>query len=367
MQTVNVDLSSRSYNVTISSHLIENLHSFLQPISSKKIFVITDENVNALHGKALENALHAMNINYKILEIKAGEPSKSWPIAQHLIETILSEGITRQDYIIGFGGGVIGDLTGFVASIILRGVGFIQIPTTLLAQVDSSVGGKTGINSSFGKNLIGAFYQPSQVIADISLLKTLPQRHIKAGYAEIVKCAIISDPDFFTTLENNGNKLYTSETLLAQAITKAVEFKANIVSRDEKEHGERALLNLGHTFAHAIETLCGYNENQIIHGEAVAIGLHLAAKFSAQNNICNEQVPQRIESHLKGMGLPTHFSHIPKFKTTSEKFTEVMLKDKKNVGQNITLILLKNIGSAYIDKNITANDINQFIESEMYV
>ncbi len=269
---------------------------------------------------------------------------------QNVIDKILSARLERGDCVIAFGGGVIGDLGGFAASIIRRGMNFIQMPTTLLAQIDSSVGGKTGINSKYGKNLIGTFYQPQCVIADTCILDTLPLREFRAGYAEMVKYGLINQPDFFAWLEKNAQEIFSNSPMRTEAIVRSCQFKADIVARDEYETGERALLNLGHTFGHMLETATTYDSNRLIHGEAVAIGMILAHQFSAQLNLINPALTDRIEKHLKAVGLPTQLKDIPGTLPDAETLMALISQDKKVSQDNLTFILTRGLGQSFIAK-----------------
>ena len=270
-------------------------------LKAKRVAVVTDENVYALHGKTLEAALSAYETH--MIVRPAGESQKSFDGLQAVLEALFKAGFDRNDTVVAFGGGVIGDLTGFAASIYKRGCQFIQIPTTLLSQVDSSVGGKTAINNEFGKNLIGAFYQPALVLADTSVLKTLPEREIKAGYAEVVKYGLLGDRAFFDWLDRNGEDvLALKPEAIAHAVAVSCKMKARIVAADERERGERALLNLGHTFAHALEIEAGYS-GDLLHGEAVSAGMEMAFEFSAAQGLCSDKDVKKVKSHFKQLGL----------------------------------------------------------------
>ncbi len=344
---ISVALGERSYDIIIDKNAIEFLSKFLTQKNYSKIFIITDENVAKLHLARLETVLPKT----ETIITKAGEQTKSFSFLEKICEEILAKGIDRKSLIIAFGGGVIGDLAGFIASILLRGIDFIQIPTTLLAAVDSSVGGKTAINSKAGKNLIGSFFQPQLVLCDLNFLKTLPAREVKAGYAEVVKYGFIRDENFFEFLEKNYQRIFVhDEEVLKKIITRSCEIKAQIVGRDERESSERALLNFGHTFGHIFETETSYSD-EILHGEAVALGMVMAAKMSQNFGFIAEKDFSRIASHLQDCGFVIDPKKIRK-SWNEENLTRHLFKDKKNEGQNLTFILLKKIGEAEVKKSV---------------
>lgn len=348
MTTVSVDLGPRSYDIIIGEDLLSKAGDHLKPhLKAKRVAIVTDENVHDLHGKTLEAALK--DIETHMIIRPAGESQKSFEGLQDVLDGLFNAGFDRNDTVVAFGGGVIGDLTGFAASIYKRGCQFIQIPTTLLSQVDSSVGGKTAINNKYGKNLVGAFYQPNLVLADTSVLQTLPERELKAGYAEVVKYGLLGDRDFFNWLEENGQDVLE---LKAQAIDHAVavscETKARIVAADERERGERALLNLGHTFAHALEIEAGYS-GDLLHGEAVSAGMEMAFEFSAAQKLCDQNDAKLVQTHLKRLGLTCIDNVAPLLKDPS-KILSRMDQDKKNEGGALTLILARAIGDAFVQK-----------------
>ena len=355
---ISVALENRSYDIVIDTNSIEYLVEFLSKKNYSKIFVITDENVATLHLPRLEEVLKKTNIAAQTIVTKAGEQTKSFASLSKICEEILAKGIDRKSLIIAFGGGVIGDLSGFVASILLRGIDFIQVPTTLLAAVDSSVGGKTAINSEAGKNLIGSFYQPQLVLCDLNFLKTLPLREVKSGYAEVVKYGFIFDADFFEFLEKNYTKIFDfDEQVLQKIITRSCQIKAEIVGRDEKENGERALLNFGHTFGHIFETETKYS-SEILHGEAVALGMAMAAKMSQNFKMISESDFLRIKTHLENCGFVTDYKKI-RSSWSEENLISHLYKDKKNEGGNLTFILLKKIGAAVIKKSVELNEFKK--------
>jgi 3-dehydroquinate synthase len=352
MHKISLNLQERSYEILIGEGAINNLSEFLNKKNYSKIIVISDKNVANLHLQKLNKIV----ANFETVIVEAGEQSKSFASLEKVAEEILAKGIDRKSLIIAFGGGVIGDLSGFIASILLRGIDFIQVPTTLLACVDSSVGGKTAINSNFGKNLIGSFYQPKLVICDLNFLETLDKRELKSGYAEVVKYGLIQDLEFFEFLEKNQQKIFAQEMeVLAYIIKKSCEIKAEIVARDEKESGDRALLNFGHTFGHIFETETNYS-NELLHGEAVALGMVMASKMSYNFNLISHDDYLRILTHFQNCELIVAPRQIRE-SWNQENLTKHLFKDKKHENNNLTFILLKKIGSAFIDKKV---DLGQF-------
>lgn len=341
-KTVKLNLGERSYNIEIGSNIInQTLSEFLSSSNYSKIFIISDEQVNDAHGQKIKKLLP----NGQLVVIPSGEQAKSFASFEHAAEKILRAGIDRKSLIIAFGGGVVGDLSGFLASTLLRGIDFIQIPTTLLAMVDSSVGGKTAINSKSGKNLIGSFYQPKLVMCDIEFLKTLPIRQIRAGYAEIVKYGLIKDKNFFKFLEKNYQAILDLEIEpLSKAVTRSCEIKAEIVASDEKESSNRALLNFGHTFGHTLETETGYSDI-LNHGEAVAIGMLMASKMSLNLHKIIEEEFQQIKNHLTKCGFNLDLKTI-KPNLNKENLVKHLYKDKKTSGEVLKFILLNTIGRA---------------------
>lgn len=358
MRTIPVALGDRSYDVRIASGLLAHAAEHLAPFARKRPFVIvTDTNV-APHAQTLQTALPGSDL----IVLPAGEATKSWAELASLTDRLLDLGIERNDHVIALGGGVIGDLVGFATAILKRGCNFIQIPTTLLAQVDSSVGGKTAINSRAGKNLIGAFHQPSLVLIDPDLLDTLPPRQLRAGYAEVVKYGLIDDPDFFAWCEANGAKLLAGDPdARTHAIAHSVAAKARIVAQDERETtGTRALLNLGHTFGHALEAETGFSE-KLLHGEGVAAGMALAFAFSARMGLCPTTDATRVAAHLKASGLP-HDLASAGITATGATLVEHMLHDKKMDAGTLPFLLARGIGQTYLDKNVDLNEIAAFLD-----
>jgi len=348
MTTVSVDLGPRSYDIVIGESLLAGAAKFLTPhLKAKRVAIVTDENVYELHGKVLEAALSDFETH--MIVRPAGESQKSFDGLQAVLGGLFEAGFDRNDTVIAFGGGVIGDLTGFAASVFKRGCQFIQIPTTLLSQVDSSVGGKTAINNKYGKNLIGAFYQPKLVLADTSVLKTLPERELKAGYAEVVKYGLLGDRSFFNWLDENGQDvLELKAAAIAHAVALSCKTKARIVAADERERGERALLNLGHTFAHALEIEAGYS-GDLLHGEAVSAGMEMAFEFSAAQKLCATEDAAKVKSHFSKLGL-TSINEVASLLKDADKLLAHMDQDKKNEGGALTLILARAIGEAFVQK-----------------
>ena len=352
-ETVNVPLGERSYDVRIGTGLLDRAGSEIAPhLQRPRVAVLTDEKVAAAHLANLEAGLSANGIAMTSLALPSGEATKSWAHLEQSVEWLLAEKIERRDVMIALGGGVIGDLGGFAAAILRRGVRFVQIPTSLLAQVDSSVGGKTAINSPAGKNLIGAFHQPSLVLADIDVLDTLAPRDLLAGYGEVVKYGLLGDSEFFDWLETNGPKIAAGDQAArAYAVKRSVEMKADIVARDETELGDRALLNLGHTFCHALEAATGYSE-RLLHGEGVAIGCALAFELSARMGLCSQEDPSRVRAHLKAMGMKTDLADISGDLPSASELIELMGQDKKVIDGGLRMILVRGIGQAFVTSEI---------------
>lgn len=365
------DFSKKSYDIHIGADLILNPKIILRKfIEKRKIIIIHDsyfslqDNKNKYFYKFVES-IKECSSNVYLLSIPGGDKTKDIVHLNELIENILSFKIDRESLIIAFGGGVVGDIAGFVSAIILRGINFVQVPTTLLSQVDSSIGGKTGINSKIGKNLIGAFHQPLAVISDMNILKSLPKREFNAGLAEVIKYGLIKDISFFEWLEKEYKHIIKLNQLKLQTIvTKSCEIKAEIVKNDEKEKGERALLNLGHTFAHAIEYF-GNHDGRIIHGEAVSIGICLAFKFSYFLGFCKEEDLKRVTNLFEKFNLPTSFYNFKNLSLSSTKLIERFKFDKKIKQNQLTFILNKGIGKSFIHNNVNINDLTQFLDKEI--
>lgn len=367
LQILNVELSERGYPIYIGGGSLAKTNLWLQGFNNRKAFIITDDQVGGIYGHRLKQNLQASFSSIEILEIPAGEKSKSFAQYEAVQEWLIENKVTRDSVLFALGGGVIGDLAGFAAATVLRGVDFIQIPTSLLAQVDSSVGGKTGINSKQGKNLIGCFYQPKAVVIDTDVLKTLPQRELQAGYAEILKYGLLGDAGFFAWLEANGQKLLSGDTrALTYAIHKSCAMKADIVRQDEREEtGLRALLNLGHTFAHALEAAAGY-DGRILHGEAVSIGLNLAARLSRDLGLISDQDAQLVQNHLQRLQLKSEIRDIaPKLSTSAEDLLALMRKDKKATAAGLNFVVLDKIGQAKLQSGVSDVIIFKILKDSM--
>jgi 3-dehydroquinate synthase len=365
VETLRVRLGKRSYDIVIGSGLIAEAGpriAKLRPGTS--VAIVTDGNVAHFHLGALEKSLDAAGISYRSVVLSPGEGTKSFSNLESVAEAILQSRVERGDLVIALGGGVIGDLAGFAASVVRRGVDFIQIPTTLLAQVDSSVGGKTGINSPHGKNLIGAFHQPALVLADLSALDTLPAREFRAGYAEVAKYGLINDAKFFAWLEKNAEKIFAGGPERAKAVAVSCKSKAAIVGRDERESGERALLNLGHTFGHALEAATGYSD-RLLHGEGVALGIVLAFKLSEKLKLCKPADAKRVIKHLASVGLPVKLSQIPGALPGADGLLSLMAQDKKVQRGKLVFILAKGIGKALIAKDVDTKIVKQVLEEAL--
>ncbi len=365
-ETVNVRLPGREYKIEIGPGVLDQAGERIAAMGGRKqVSIISDENVARLHGATLENSLKSAGLTSDILALPAGESTKSWTHLERSIEWLLSQKVERGDVVVAFGGGVIGDLAGFAAAILRRGVRFVQIPTSLLAQVDSSVGGKTGINSPAGKNLIGAFHQPSLVLADTDLLATLTARDFLAGYGEVVKYGLLGDATFFEWLENNAVAMSQGDMAArVRAVKRSCEMKADIVERDEKEQGDRALLNLGHTFCHALEAATGYSD-RLLHGEGVAIGCALAFEVSARMGLCSQEDPSRVRAHLKTMGMKTDLADISGDLPDAAALLDLMGQDKKVVDGKLRFILAHEIGNAFITSDVPRDVVLNVLEDAL--
>ncbi len=361
LRTVPVGLGARSYDIIIGGGLLTHAGALIaRHHGTSKCAIVTDANVAGFHLDALTSSLGDACPLAGTITLNAGEATKCFSELASLSERLLELGVERGDVVIAFGGGVIGDLAGFAASILRRGVNFVQIPTSLLAQVDSSVGGKTGINTPQGKNLIGAFYQPRLVIADTDVLETLPERQFRAGYAEMAKYGLLGDAGFFNWLEKNWKNVFSGGALLAQAIETCCKAKVAIVEEDEHEMGKRALLNLGHTFGHALEGFAGYSD-RLLHGEAISIGMALAFEYSNEMELCKGQDAQRAIRHLEAVGLPTNIGQIPGGTPTSSQLMDLMAQDKKVQAGVLTLILARGIGEAFIERGVDQANLKDFL------
>ncbi|HEX9464404.1 MAG TPA: 3-dehydroquinate synthase [Alphaproteobacteria bacterium] len=361
---VRVELGERAYDVIVGAKLLERAGEFLRPILRRpRIFVITDETVAAHHRPRLDQALRAAGIASPTIVLPPGEATKDLAHLGRLLDAILDQRPERGDVLLALGGGVIGDIVGLAASLTLRGIDFVQVPTTLLAQVDSSVGGKTGINTRHGKNLVGAFYQPRLVLADLDSLDTLPRRELLAGYAETVKYGLIDDAEFFGWCETNGAALLAGDVAVRQrAVTYAVGSKARTVTEDERETGKRALLNLGHTFGHALEAALGYSE-ALLHGEAVAVGMVLAFELSARLGLCPRADAARVRAHLASVGLPV--APPPALGRNTAHLLDLMAQDKKVRDGKVTFILARGIGRAFIERSVDPGAVRGVLESAL--
>jgi 3-dehydroquinate synthase len=358
MQTVHVALPGRAYDVMIGPGLLAQAGSHIAPLLRRpRVAVISDETVAGLHLQSLRDGLSASGISMEALLLTPGEGTKCWAELMRCVEWLLDREIERGDVIVAFGGGVIGDLVGFAAAILRRGVRFVQIPTSLLAQVDSSVGGKTGINTRHGKNLVGAFHQPALVLADTAVLGTLEQRDFLAGYGEVVKYGLLGDAEFFDWLEAQGPALAQGDgTARVEAVRRSVQMKADIVVRDETEQGERALLNLGHTFGHALEAATGYSD-RLLHGEGVAIGCALAFELSARMGLCAQEDPSRVRAHLAQMGMKVDLSDIAGDLPDASALLGLMGQDKKVVDGQLRFILARGIGNTFVTGDVARDDV----------
>jgi shikimate kinase / 3-dehydroquinate synthase len=363
-QTVHIALPGRAYDVRIGSGVLSGLAAEVKLLRAKSVGIVTDHQVGGLYLEQICEPLRAAGLIVGSVSVPAGEASKSFSELERVCDALLEMRLERGDVVVALGGGVVGDLAGFAAAILRRGVRFIQLPTSLLAQVDSSVGGKTGINSALGKNLIGAFHQPSLVLADTDVLATLSRREFAAGYAEILKCALVGDTDFFEFLENYRDHIFSGGAARGEAIARSVAFKGDIVVRDEKEQGDRALLNLGHTFGHALEVLSHYDSRVLIHGEAVAIGLVMAAEFSHHLGYVDAELGQRIKAHLRAVGLPATLADLkgaPRDLYNVDQLLGAMMQDKKVQDGAPTFILLKGIGQGFVARGVELDRVRTYL------
>jgi 3-dehydroquinate synthase len=365
MQRIEVTLGTASYDVCIKSGLLAEAATLLSPLARDGQFlVVTDENVARYNLSTLRSVLSAANIALEVYTLPTGEAAKSWSQLEKLTDWLLSHHVERGDHILALGGGVVGDITGFAAHIVKRGCHFVQIPTTLLAQVDSSVGGKTAINSGAGKNLVGAFHQPALVLIDPDVLNTLPRRQLAAGFAEVVKYGLINDPDFFAWCEANVEAFFEGNSgVRSEAIAYSVAAKAKIVAADEREtKGVRALLNLGHTFGHALEAETGYSD-RLFHGEAVAAGMALAFRYSARRGECDAADAVRVAALLDAAALPTTLKQAGVV-ASGEVLVAHMLHDKKRAGGSLPFLLARGIGQSYLAKDVELADVAAFLDEE---
>ena len=362
-RSVNIDLPGREYEILIGGGLLKDAGRLIaQRLGDGKCGIVSDENVAGHHLDVLEASLRAEGRLKGSIVLRPGEATKCFNELERLSEGLLDMGLERGDMVVAFGGGVIGDLAGFAASILRRGVRHVQIPTSLLAQVDSSVGGKTGINTRHGKNLIGTFHQPSLVIADSDVLKTLPEREMRAGYAEVAKYGLLGDAEFFAWLEENWSGVFAhDQDVLMRVVETSVRAKADIVIADEKEAGLRSLLNLGHTFGHALEAATGYSD-RMLHGEGVSIGMVLAFELSQRLGLCEEGTAQRVAQHLEAAGLPTRISDIPGEVPEPGELVGHMGHDKKVRQGRVTFVLARGIGDAFLTQDVDLLHVRELLD-----
>lgn len=362
---VRVALGERSYDILVGRGLLDRAAEPIAALGCRAAAIVSDETVAPLYASRLAGGLDSRGIRSTVVAVPAGEGSKSYETLARVCDAVLAARIERGDLVVALGGGVVGDLAGFAAAVVRRGVRLVQVPTTLLAQVDSSVGGKTGINSSHGKNLVGAFHQPSLVVADTAVLDTLPMRELRAGYAEVAKYGLIDDAGFFAWCEANWRGLFAGGPERDYAVARSCRAKAAVVARDEREEGERALLNLGHTFAHALERVVAYDSARLVHGEAVAVGLCLAFRFSARLGLCPEQDAARVCGHLAAVGLPTRLAEVPGGCGTVDVLMDAMAQDKKVKDGALTFILARGIGQSFIARGIAPEAVRAFLAAEL--
>jgi 3-dehydroquinate synthase len=363
--SVRVELEDRSYGITIEAGALDRAGELLRPFASRnRLIIVTDEHLVANQLYRLQTSLSAAAIDHAVEVLPPGESTKSWAMLERLTDALLDHGVERHDALVALGGGVIGDLVGFAAAILKRGCRFVQVPTSLLAQVDSSVGGKTAINSRAGKNLIGAFHQPVHVLIDPTTLATLPPRELAAGYAEIVKYGLIDDAAFFAWCEANRARLFAGDIAArTDAITASVTAKARIVGEDEREEsGRRALLNLGHTFGHALEAETGFSD-RLLHGEAVAAGMALAFRFSAAQGLCPGEDARRVTAHLEEAGLPATLAAAG-VSASGARLVSHMMHDKKMEGGRLPFLLARGIGRTFLDKAVDLAAVEAFLDGE---
>ncbi|ARO14200.1 3-dehydroquinate synthase [Ketogulonicigenium robustum] len=365
MSVVHVELPGRAYDIHIGGGLMQRVPHLLRPLLRRsRVVIITDSTVAEIHLPVLEAALQTAGIESESLSLPAGEATKSWQGLTAAVEWILDQKVERGDLVLALGGGVMGDLVGFATAIARRGIRFVQVPTTLLAQVDSSVGGKTGINTRHGKNLVGAFHQPALVVADTDALRTLPDRDFLAGYGEVVKYGLLGDVTFFEWLEANGPRLRSDDAALAHAVARACQMKADIVMRDETEQGDRALLNLGHTFGHALESATGYSD-RLLHGEGVAIGCALAFTLSTRLGLCSGQDAGRVRAHLQRMGTKGSLADIAGDLPDADGLLALMAQDKKVQDGKLRFVLVRGIGQAFITADVPRDAVRAVLQDAL--
>ena len=351
------------YDVVVGRGLLAGAGGRIAPFARGRTAIVTDKTVAGLHGAALRASLEAAGVRAEIIAVPPGEASKSFAELEGLMDRLLALGLDRKDVIVALGGGVVGDLAGLAAALYMRGIDFVQVPTTVLAQVDSSVGGKTAIDTPRGKNLVGAFHQPRLVLADIDVLATLPDQQLRSGWAEVIKHGLICDVEFFDWLAGEGaGGAQGDPGALERAVVRSVEIKSAIVGEDEKEAGRRALLNLGHTFGHAIEAELGFEEAALAHGEAVALGCCMAFRYSARQGLCSVEDSRRVESVVEAAGLPTLLGQAGAF--SAEALLARMTGDKKAEAGGLTLILARGVGQAFVSKTETPDTVLAFLKEE---
>ena len=362
-EKIAVKLADRSYDIHVGPGLMAQAGSLLKPLARGPVPVVTDQHVAKLHLEPFADALRASGIDVRPIVLDAGESTKSFAGLEKLSGELLRTNVDRNGLIVALGGGVIGDLTGLAAGLLKRGVDFAQVPTTLLAQVDSSVGGKTAINTAQGKNLVGLFHQPRVVIADTEVLKTLPRRELLAGYAEVAKYGALGDAKFFEWLEANGAMALSGDSsAITNAVAHSCRMKAEIVARDERETGDRALLNLGHTFGHALEAATGYSD-RLLHGEGVAIGMALAFQLSVELDLCSGQDAERFVRHLTAVGLPGSISSIRGARPATDELLAHMAHDKKAKDGRMTFVLLRGIGKAFVTSDVPLDSVRKVLSA----
>jgi 3-dehydroquinate synthase len=366
METVHVPLAGRAYDIHIGPGLLSRSGALIAPLLPRsRVAIVADEHVADLHLRTLLKGLETHGISAVHMTLPQGESTKSWPHFERVVEWLLEQKVERNDVVVAFGGGVIGDLVGFAAAVLRRGVRFVQVPTSLLAQVDSSVGGKTGINAPQGKNLIGAFHQPGMVLADTDVLGTLTERDYLAGYGEVVKYGLLGDSEFFQWLEVNASRASGGDMAARiMAVKRSVEMKAEIVVRDETEQGDRALLNLGHTFCHALEAATGYS-NRLLHGEGVAIGCALAFELSARMGLCSQEEPSRVRAHFRDMKMKVDLTDIAGELPDADALLELMGQDKKVVDGKLRFILARGIGEAFVTSDVDPAMVRDLLQEAL--
>ncbi|MEW9805642.1 3-dehydroquinate synthase [Mesorhizobium sp. ZMM04-5] len=363
IETVPVRLGDRTYDILIGAGLIARAgEEIVRRLPGVRAAIVTDGHVAAAHLDPLLASLEGAGVGSTAITLPPGEKTKSFEALQTVVDGVLAARLERGDAVIALGGGVIGDLAGFASGIVRRGMRFVQMPTSLLAQVDSSVGGKTGINSTHGKNLVGVFHQPQLVLADTGALDTLSDREFRAGYAEVAKYGLIDRPDFFAWLEDNWREIFEGGPARTRAIAESCRAKAEVVARDEFETGDRALLNLGHTFGHALEGATGYDSGRLVHGEGVAIGMALAHRFSSRLNLCSMDDALRVERHLAAVGLPTRMADIPGDLPDADRLLAYIAQDKKVSRGALTFILTRGVGQAFIARDVPSSEVLAFLK-----